>query len=247
MTGALWTRVHEWAMKNKYKFNKEPYTVEMNLPVIGISLPDVVAWLNACSEMTGLRPVYRLPSGEIYRDATKKKDFYSLKIEKHDGYSLPTTMQWEIASRWIGEEKPSEGTLADRAIPTRNLKNNRLKTLWWTPGDYSSGATKSVLNKLETERVSVIDQAPKAVCTKAFNALGICDMSGNVWEFTANDPGKLLDKDKNAVVRFGISIADSGTTNPTSTSRMVFNPLTKKFFPYEPGIGFRIARNVVVP
>ncbi len=184
VTGALWSDVYNWAIKNGYKFANTEENVGTDKPVTRVSWYDVIVWANAYSEKLKLQPVYLGSGGKVLNNATNRKELNKVKPGKGNGYRLPTGIEWELAARWLGTTRPSKGELTKEAIATKGRDNKT--TYYWTPANYASGATDDVFEyKLkETLKVAWFDQgSAKPVCTKATNVLGICDMSGNVWEW----------------------------------------------------------------
>jgi len=151
--------------------------------VTNINFRDVIVWINALSEMLGLNPVYRTITGEIIKDS-RQQNAHLVDIAEqtsHNGYRLPTGLEWEMAARW----RNSGG---DGAI----FVGGR----YWTPGNYASGATGPAwdnvnwqpLDEAATRAVAWYFGASGGNFTRPVgqllpNHLGIYDMSGNVFEF----------------------------------------------------------------
>ena len=142
------------------------------------------------------------------------------------GFRLPTLAEWSAAARYKGSDS-SNGAYEYPAD----------SGYWWTPGDYASGATADYNNATATGLVAVYDTLSTAAVkskTTGYNALGLYDMSGNVWEWNFDWHPNYVGSYR---VRRGGSWNDSAGSMQVGYWDSDLPPYFENYF-----IGFRFAR-----
>ncbi|MBU1413386.1 formylglycine-generating enzyme family protein [Myxococcota bacterium] len=206
----------------------ETYSSGPGDPVQNVTWIEAAIFCNRLSREEGRDPVYELDNP--YNTRVMSVDHSA------DGYRLPTEMEWMWAA--MGADTAAHGEV--------NLTGH-LAPFSGSDGDNAPGDCAVFGYAFPEEEGRTTTNRTNPACSRLPNELGLCDLSGNVWEWTGDGffdwpAGPLTDYCLNNVLGIAFRVIKGGHwANPAHSLAISFR-VDAREIDRSYGVGFRVVR-----